>query len=138
MRIKFSLRTLLILFTVITIFGGWRYGQRTTLQKAAKRIEQQGAVVFYHWQEPFLVQVPTSVPNAYHTVEIPVSVTRPDGSIVTESVSQTAWRNTGHQILVEVLKTVNSSEPEFQWSGFLLGTHDDVVVEAVSIPRRFG
>ena len=67
MRIRFSLRTMLVLFTIATIFLGWRINQRTNLQLAAKRIQEQGGTIFYRWQSPKLINYPITVADYIST-----------------------------------------------------------------------
>ena len=83
MRFKFSLRSLLILLSIVSfaaIFFGWRYNQRIKSQIAAQRIQDRGGEIFYRWQTPRRIKIPVSVPIVIHTVEVPYTETLQDGS----------------------------------------------------------
>ena len=134
MKFKFSFRLFFILFTIAIVVFGIRYTQRRNLQLAAEKVQQSGGTIFYRWQAPYMIEMPTHVQNAYWTVEVPYTVTGPDGQQETKFRTETGGRNIGFQVDAQELRPLNSDQPGFSLLGFLLGTHDDVSAAAVSIP----
>jgi len=133
MKIRFSLRLLLVLLTIATIFFGIRLNQRRNLQHAAMQIEEHDGTVFFCWQSPYEVAVPVVVPNAYYTVEVPYTETGADGQEVEKVRTESAGRSTGYQMIVPQFRAKNSEPLGFSLTSFLLGTHSDVDVAVVSI-----
>lgn len=142
MKIRFSLRSFFILFTIAIIVCGCRYNQRKNLQLAATELQKHGAAVFYHWESPYIVKIPMHVSNPYLTVEVPYTETLPNGERVTKHKTEIAGRNTGFTIISEEYyrgftgnpKVRISEPPGFSLLAFFLGSHDDVDVAGVSIP----
>lgn len=134
MKIRFSLRSFLILFTIVTIIMGVRYNQRFVLQRAAKEIEEAGGTVFYRWQKPYVVKLPIVVSNAYWYVEVPYVETLENGQKVNRTRTELAHQNRGLSIVVDEFRVRGESVPEFSLFEFLRGYHPDVEVTAVSIP----
>ena len=134
MKIRFSLRALFILLTISTVVLGFRHNQRRSLQHAANVIQENEGSVFYHWQSLYVVYVSCQVPNAYYQIQLPITETLPDGQQVTKTIMQIARRNVGHSINSQQYKVKKLDPPGFRLSTFLLGSHDDVDVAAVSIP----
>ena len=81
-----------------------------------------------------MVYVSCQVPNAYYQIQLPITETLPDGQQVTKTIMQIARRNVGHSINSQHYKVKKLDPPGFRLSTFLLGSHDDVDVAAVSIP----
>ena len=97
MKFKFSFRLFFILFTIAIVVFGIRYTQRRNLQLAAEKVQQSGGTIFYRWQSPYVIEMPTHVQNAYWTVEVPYTVTGPDGQQETKFRTETGGRNIGFQ-----------------------------------------
>ena len=133
-KIRFSLRSLLTFLTVATIFLGYRNNQRRTLQQVAECVQSCGGSVFYRWQKPYPVKVPTHVPNAYWTVDVPFEETLPDGTKVVKMWTEIAHQNRGFAVSADDFRTKNKTPPGFALAAFLTGSHDDVDIEAVTIP----
>jgi len=137
MRIKFSLRWLLILFTIVSlaaIFVGWRCNQRSKSQIAAQRIQDQGGEVLYRWQKPRTVKSPVIVFPIVNIAEVPYTETLPDGSQVVRTRTEMFGRNTPNTALIEEFRVGSVDPPGFRVASFLLGSHDDVAISALSIP----
>ena len=147
MQMKYSLRSFFALLTIATLILGYRYNERRTLQDTATRIQGLGGTVFYAWQNPRVVNVPTwqdpyaenepnTVLHAKSTINVPYNISLADGSIVTKTRTETAHThmNTPVQVMLHEYRAENSSPPTFSIISFLLGSHEDVSVVAVSIP----
>ena len=137
MRFKFSLRSLLILLSIVSfaaIFFGWRYNQRIKSQIAAQRIQDRGGEIFYRWQTPRRIKIPVSVPIVIHTVEVPYTETLQDGSKVKRTKTEMAHRNIPHTAMTEEFRVGNAVPPGFRLTSFLSGSHNDVAISALSIP----
>ena len=101
---KFSLRSFLIVVTVLTVFIGWRLEQRRRIEAASNAIRDAGGTVYHQWQEPAHRVAFTDVPNVNYIV--PVS-----------------------DVYADSFKA-----PDFQFWDFVLGTHNDITAFAVAIP----
>ncbi len=127
-------RELVVVLVLAAIaFLGFRYQQRVNLQVASTKIQAQGGSVLYGFQTPRVVNLPVHVENAYWTVRVPFTVANPDGKTTTRMREEMA-RNTGHTVWTDEMRANDSSPPGFQLSTFLLGSHDDVAIAAVTIP----
>ena len=134
MKLRFSLRALLIVVTALAVIVGFRLNQRSALQIATKKIRAMDGTVFYSWQLPELVEIPIHVPNAYWTVRVPYTEKRDDGTLITKTRTEVAHQNRGHTIISESFRPTMANPPGFQIASCLLGSHNDVAVTAVSIP----
>lgn len=110
-KFKFSIRTLFIILTVVSIVLGLRYQRRVRIQIASNKIKEMGGEVFLACQEPrlFTYQSPIG-PMIFHTNRnLPMMAT---------------------------LNQVHLAKPKQQRSpiiAFLFGATDDVEVFAVAI-----
>ena len=128
-RIKFSLRFLLVLLTVVCFFV-YRNDQRSKFQVVAQKIRERGGTIFYPWQDPtvrsHLLFFPT--PTQAYTVQLP------DGR--RETKTRTVPIKGQQRFAVNINKfCLTDSEPSrFRIHDFLFGYHSDVNFTAISIP----
>lgn len=77
------------MFVAITLIAivVWRVNQRYQLRNNAKKIQDSGAEVVYHWQQPTVVADALWVVPAYSLRPRPITRLRPDGTTWTSTVS---------------------------------------------------
>ena len=151
-RIRFTLRTLFVLLTAATIFAGWRYNQRDQLQITARKIQERGGTVFYHWQDPVVgaVGCTTLKPNPLveeYAIMHPngsiaiwgrkireYKVALPDGSLGTKTDTDPLHHWDYFNYNLNQLAARRSDSPGFQLFDFLCGDNNDLEIDAVSLP----
>ena len=119
-RIRFSLLTLFVLLTFATVILGIRYGQRRDLQYAAFEIEKSGGKVFFSWQDPYVVSVPIPFQRTI--------IGSVEEQVTTKKIQVDNLR-TSYE-----LRAIAFAPPRFSVFSFLIGSHNDVDIGAVSMP----
>ena len=129
-RIRFSLRFLLALITVTTLFFGWRYHQRTELQNIARKLQERGGTIFYYWQDPAVRGYSASTPLPPREEEYQVVL--PDGSLATKTIQVSSGINVDYNIYDLCARCGDYTG--FRAIDFLFGYHTDVKIAAISMP----
>ena len=133
MRIRFSSRLVLALLTIASVLA-FRYSQRSKLQLAGLEIEKMGGTAFYGWQEPYVINPPVQVSPRPRLIEVPYTTVGPNGKQVTKTRIEKAHRRARRAVATNLCIAQAHTLPRFSVSGFLLGSHDDVNIAAISLP----
>ena len=134
MKLKFSLRFFLLVFTVASIFFALRYNQRANIKAAARNIQHSGGTAYPQWKNPRIVSVPNHVPNVVYQIPVPYTVTHPDGSTETKTRMEIAGRNTGYTVQIDEIRFAAGNPSESSVASFLAGSNSDIAIAAISIP----
>ena len=134
MKFRFNLRLFLLVFTVATIFFALRYNKRSNITAATRAIQQSGGTAHLQWKNPRIVSVPTHVANVVHQIQVPVTVTLPDGSAETRTVMQIAHRNVGYTVQIDEIRFTSANPPKFSIGSFVTGSNSDIAIAVISIP----
>ena len=134
MKIRFSLRIFLLVFTVATIFFALRYNQRANINTAARNVQRAGGATHLQWRKPKIVSVPNLVPNVVYQIPVPYTVTLSDGTTETRTRIENAHRNTGYTVQIDEFRFLTGNSPEFNIGSFLTGSNSDIAIAAISIP----
>ena len=134
MKIRFSLRLFLVVFTLATVFFGLRYNQRANINTAARNVQRLGGTVHLNCKKPRIVSMPNHVRNVVFQVPVPYTVTLPDGSTETRTRIEIAGRNAGYTIQIDEIRFAAGNPPDFSIGSFLTGSNSDIAIAAISIP----
>ena len=134
MKIRFSLRLFLIVFTLATIFFALRYNQRANINDAARNVKRSGGTAHLQRKKPRIVSVPTRVRNVVFQISVPYTVTLPDGSTETRTRMEMAGRNVGYNVQIDEIRFAAGNPPGFSIGSFLTGSNSDIAISAISIP----
>ena len=134
MKIRFSLRHFLIVFTLATVFFALRYNQRANISTAARNVQRSDGSVHLYWKNPRIVSMPNHVSNVVYRIPVPYTVTLPDGLTETRTRLEIAGRNAGYTVQIDEIRFAAASPPDFSIGSFLSGSNLDIAIAVVSIP----
>ena len=123
---KWSLKTLLFLLMLVSVFLAWKYNQRNRILSATKKIQDCGGEIYYRWQQPAVRSMFTSVIPYYALRSQAVKFT--GGSKSTSFVNV----NIGFDVPLEVnVLIAGGKSPDSIWQRLFSNT--EVMVDAVRI-----
>ena len=131
--LKWSLRGMLLMVTLLSAMLAWKYGQRNRILSATKQVRLAGGEVIYRFQNPKVATKTAAFISAYSAKPVPVTRTLSDGSTVTETVTRSYMGGLRFPLAVNDLRISGHSKSGNPILGFL--NNSDILIDAVRIPE---